>query len=231
MKTAARTAPAIALFALLVACQDTSPPADAAAAGSGQPTDAAVAGTGTDTFDWNRCRIPGLSGPVPGRLFIVDGGDTVPGAEPGRESIRRVDIHVPGPVTLLLTAPDMTVWMLRPSRHTQMHAIIASGEQSQRIAGLNLGNRRAEQSAAMGHPCGRYWAAGASEADLAETSTQLFGRAHDAVFRLSNGQVDIGVPEPLPQLRVREPEPLPPPAAPEPSEDAESSPEEETSEQ
>jgi hypothetical protein len=229
MKTAARTAPAIALFALLAACQDTSPPADADATGSGQATDPALADT--DAFDWSRCRIPGLSGPVPGRLFIVDGGDTVPGAEPGRESIRRVDIHVPGPVTLLLTAPDMTVWMLRPSRHTQMHAIIASGEESQRIAGLNLGNRRAEHSAAMGDPCGRYWAEGASEADLAETSTQLFGRAHDAVFRLSAGRVDIGVPEPLPQVRVREPEPLPPPAAPAPSQDAESSPEEETSEQ
>jgi hypothetical protein len=227
MKNAARTAPAIALVAMLAACQDT----DAPSAGEEGAAAASAESAPSDAFDWNRCRIPGLSVPVPGRLFIVDGGEAVPGTEPGRESIRRVDIHVPGPVTLLLTAPDSTVWMLRPSRHTQMHAIIASGEQSQRIAGLNLGSRRAEQSSAMGDPCGRYWAAGASEAELAETSTQLFGRAQDAVFRLTVGHVDIGVPEPLPQPRVRATEPEPSVTAPPPEEEAEASPDVESSEQ
>jgi len=226
MKTAARLTPALALFAMLAACQGADAPAEADAATASAAAQTAQA----EVFDWNRCRIPGLSGPVPGRLFIVDGGDPPPGAEPGRESIRRVDIHVPGPVTLLLTAPDSTVWMLRPSRHTEMHAIIASGVESQRIAGLNLGNRRAEQSSAMGDPCGRYWLAGADENALAEASTQLFGRAHDAVYRLSAGRVDIGVPEPLPQPRVREPEPVV--VAPLPRRDPEEgSPEEESYEQ
>jgi len=200
MKTAARLTPALALFAMLAACQDTDAPATASDATPAEEAETAS----VDVFDWSRCRIPGHSGPVPGRLFIVDGGDPVPGAEPGRETIRRVDIHVPGPVTLLLTAPDMTVWMLRPSRHTQMHAIIASGDQPQRIAGLNLGTRRAEQAGAMGDPCGRYWLADADDSALAEISTQLFGRAHDAVYRLDAGRVDIGVPEPLPQPRLRE---------------------------
>lgn len=203
MKTAARLTPALALLAMLAACRGDDAPAEAEAATAPAAAETAQA----EVFDWNRCRIQGLSGPVPGRLFIVDGGDPPPGAEPGRESIRRVDIHVPGPVTLLLTAPDSTVWMLRPSRHTEMHAIIASGEQSQRIAGLKLGNRRAEQSGAMGDPCGRYWLADADENALAEASTQLFGRVHDAVFRLDAGRVDIGVPEPLPQPRVRDAEP------------------------
>lgn len=227
MKTAVRLAPAIALFAMLAACGDTDGPA----AGEEAAPEATADSTPSAAFDWNRCRIPGLSGPVPGRLFIVDGGETVPGSEPGRESIRRVDIHVPGPVTLLLTAPDATVWMLRPSRHTQMHAIVASGEQSQRIAGLNLGDRRSEQSSAMGDPCGRYWAGGASESELADASTRLFGRAHDAVYQLTDGRVDIGVPEPLPQPRVREQAPLPVPPALDPDAEAESSPEEESSEQ
>jgi len=211
MKTALRLAPVLALSAMLAACQDTDAPVEA---GDGKPgADAAIGQA--DAFDISRCRIPGMSGPVPGRLFIVDGGDPVPGAEPGRESIRRVDIHVPGPVTLLLTAPDTTVWMLRPSRHTQMHAIIASGEEPQRIAGLNLGNRRAEQSSAMGDPCGRYWLEDRDESALADASVQLFGRVHDAVYRLSAGRVDIGVPEPLPQPRVREPEPEPEATVPE----------------
>lgn len=229
MKTAARLAPAIALFAMLAACQDADAPTageEAAAA-----AESAAESAPSDAFDWDRCRIPGLSGPVPGRLFIVDGGTTVPGAEPGRESIRRVDIHVPGPVTLLLTAPDATVWMLRPSRHTQMHAIVASGEESQRVAGFNLGDKRAEQSGAMGDPCGRYWADGASDAELAEASTQLFGRAHDAVYQLTDGRVDIGVPEPQPQPRVREPEPVPEPTGPDPDAEVESSPEVESADQ
>ena len=64
---------------------------------------------------------------------MVDGATPVPGAEPGREVIRRVDIAVPGPVALLLTAPDATAWHVRPGPETQVRAIVALGDQPQRI--------------------------------------------------------------------------------------------------
>ena len=183
-----RVLPALAVIAAMLAgCggdESGSPPAEAPAA-------AAKAGDG---IDWAACRIPGVQGAVAGKLFVVDGGLLPPGAEPGRESIRRVDVFVPGPVALLLTAKDATAWHLRISPETQLQAVFASGEATQRITGQRLGPARLERSAAFGHDCGRYWAGGDGAA-LGEVTREVFGRPHDALYRMRTGLVIIGGPE------------------------------------
>jgi hypothetical protein len=176
----------LAIVAALVAgCGgDAQPPAAEA-----PPATAAA----TPTIDWARCRIPGATLPVQGKLFVVDGGRAPEGAVPGRESIRRVDVFVPGPVALLLTAKDASVWHVRLAPETQLQAIFAAGEQSQRIAGQRLGTARLEKSGVMGDPCGRYWAQ--DDATLAEVTGAVFGRPHDALYRMRTGLVVIGGPE------------------------------------
>ncbi len=154
---------------------------------------AADAGSGVD---WSRCRIPNVGIPVPGRLFVVDGGLPTPDAEPGRESIRRVDVRVPGPVALLLTAPDATAWHVRVSPETQLRAIFAGGQQAQRITGQGLGNARLVQSQVFGEPCGRYWLEGGAGPALAELTQEVFGRPHDAIYEMRIGSVVIGGTDP-----------------------------------
>jgi hypothetical protein len=133
-----------------------------------------------------------VSLPVPGKLFVVDGG--LPGdlAEPGRETIRRVEVLVPGEIALLLTAPDASAWAVRVSPETRVTAIFASGEQPQRITGQGLGPSRLERSIAMGDACGRYWFGADAGASLEEAAKAVFGRRHDAVYTLLAGQVIIG---------------------------------------
>ncbi|KFN50268.1 hypothetical protein [Arenimonas composti] len=169
------------------------------AACGGAPPDAAVAeAPGTEVvedataIDWSACRLPASALPVGGRLFVVDGGRPAPGAEPGREAIRRVDIEVPGPVSLLLTAPDMTVWMVRVSPETEVQAVFASGDESQRITGQRLGDARLAVSAATGQPCGRYWRRDGDGPGYAEVAEAVFGRGHDAVYTMRTGTVVIG---------------------------------------
>lgn len=142
--------------------------------------------------DWSRCQFPGLTLPVPGKVIVVDGGQSVPGAEPGRESIRRVEIVVPGQVALLLTAPDATVWLVRPSPQTELVGIFASGEATQRITGQRLGAHQLARSRSMGDDCGRYWLSVDAGATLEEASTKVFGRPHSAVYRLRGGLAVIG---------------------------------------
>lgn len=170
---------------LLAACGGDSEPAPVVA----EPAPSVQAPA---AVDWTRCRFPGVALPVEGKVFVVDGGQSVPDAEPGRESIRRVDIVVPGPVALLLTAPDATVWLLRPSPETQLVGIFASGDAPQRISGQGLGSHRLARSRAMGDDCGRYWLAADAGASLEEASQQVFGRAHSAVYRLRGGLAVIG---------------------------------------
>ena len=134
--------------------------------------------------------------PVPGRLFVVDGGLPTPDAEPGRESIRRVDVRVPGAVALFLTAPDATAWHVRISPETQLRAIFASGQQAQRITGQGLGNARLVQSQVFGEPCGRYWLEGGAGPALAELTQEVFGRPHDAIYEMRIGSVVIGGTDP-----------------------------------
>jgi hypothetical protein len=136
-----------------------------------------------------------VSLPVPGRLFVVDGGAPAPDAEPGRESIRRVDVLVPGDVALFLTAPDATAWHVRLSPETKLRAIFASGEQSQRITGQGLGPARLQKSQVMGEDCGRYWLHGGAGEPLAEVTREVFGRPHDAIYRMRTGLVVIGGPD------------------------------------
>lgn len=180
-----RAASGLALLLALAACQDGAPPPEVVeTAVEPAPAPAGI--------DWSRCRFPGVALPVPGKLFVVDGG--LPGdlAEPGRETIRRVEVLVPGEIALLLTAPDASAWAVRVSPETKVTAIFASGEQPQRIAGQGLGPSRLERSVAMGDACGRYWFgadAGASPEDAAKA---VFGRRHDAVYTLLAGQVIIG---------------------------------------
>jgi hypothetical protein len=176
------------LSALVAGCG--SPDVDADAEGGTAVQAAAPEAAGPD---WSRCRFPGLSLPVGGRLFVVDGGKPGPDVEPGRETIRRVDILVPGPVSLLLTAPDASVWSLRPSPETQLQAVFATGSQPQRVTGTGLARTaRLERSSAMGDDCGRYWLADGTGAELANAATQVFGRRHDAVYGLRVGRVAIG---------------------------------------
>lgn len=153
------------------------------------PLPAAVAPVGVD---WSRCRFPGVTLPVSGKVIVVDGGQSVPDAEAGRESIRRVDIVVPGQVALLLTAPDATVWLLRPSPQTELVGVFASGEGSQRITGQRLGAHQLARSRSMGDDCGRYWLSVDAGATLEDASMQVFGRAHSAVYRLRGGLAVIG---------------------------------------
>ena len=170
---------------LLAGCSADPEPTDAAAA-------TGAAAMATAGVDWSRCQFPGLSLPVPGKVIVVDGGQSVPDAEPGRESIRRVEILVPGQVALLLTAPDTTVWLLRPSPETELVGVFASGEAPQRITGQRLGAHLLARSKAMGDDCGRYWLSADAGATLEEASTQVFGRAHSAVYRLRGGLAVIG---------------------------------------
>ena len=173
--------------ALLAGCGGEDPAAPAAEA-------PAAANAPAAGIDWAACRIPGVQGAVAGKLFVVDGGLLPPGAEDGRESIRRVDVFVPGPVALLLTAKDATAWNLRISPETQLQAVFASGEATQRITGQGLGPARLERSAAYGHDCGRYWTDGDAAA-LGEVTREVFGRPHDALYRMRTGRVIIGGPE------------------------------------
>ncbi len=173
--------------ALLAGCGGEDPAAPAAEA-------PAAANAPAAGIDWAACRIPGVQGAVAGKLFVVDGGLLPPGAEDGRESIRRVDVFVPGPVALLLTAKDATAWHLRISPETQLQAVFASGEATQRITGQGIGPARLERSAAYGHDCGRYWVDGGDSA-LAEVTREVFGRPYDALYRMRTGLVIIGGPE------------------------------------
>lgn len=186
----------------LSACGGEAPSSDAADA-----TAADADATPPAAIDWSRCRFPGLELPVPGRLFVVDGGPPDPETEAGRETIRRVDILVPGPVALLLTAPDATVWMLRPSPDTQVRAVFASGSQPQRIAGQGLGPAQLARSQAVGDDCGRYWLDGGAGPALDQATETVFGRRHDAIYGMKAGWATIGGTESGPQE-------LPLPAAP-----------------
>ena len=182
-----RRAPRLALVAAtllpLAGCGGDAPPATADA-----PPAAATAAK--PSFDWSKCRIPGVTLPVEGKLFVVDGGRPPEGAQPGRESIRRVDVFVPGPVALLLTAQDATTWHLTMSPETKLQAVFAAGETSQRITGQGLGPARLTQSGVWGEHCGRYWLA--DETSLGEVTREVFGRPHDALYRMRTGLVIIG---------------------------------------
>lgn len=180
-----RAAPGLALLIGLAACSDEAP---------APPADENIVVTPAQTtgLDWSRCRLPGVALPVPGKLFVVDGGEPGELAEPGRETIRRVEVVVPGEVALLLTAPDASAWAVRVSPETRVTAIFASGDLPQRITGQGLGPSRLERSAAMGDACGRYWFAAEPGATLAEATQAVFGRPHDARYTLVAGQVIIG---------------------------------------
>ena len=143
-------------------------------------------------IDWSRCRVPGLALPVAARLFVVDGGEPVPGAEPGREAIRRVDVMVPGPVVLLLTAPDATAWHVRPGQETEVRAVVALGDAPQRITGQRLGPHRLERAAAFGDACASYLLADGPGPALGEATGEIFGKPHDALYALRVGSVVIG---------------------------------------
>ena len=182
----ALAASVVVACALLVGCSEEAPSTTSDAAPVTTPVKPGI--------DWAACRIPGVRGAVAGKLFVVDGGLLPPGAEAGRESIRRVDVFVPGPVALLLTAKDATAWNLRISPETQLQAVFASGEATQRITGQGLGPARLERSAAYGHDCGRYWTDGDAAA-LGEVTREVFGRPHDALYRMRTGRVIIGGPE------------------------------------
>lgn len=147
--------------------------------------------------DWERCRLPGAALPADVRLFVIDGGEPVPGAEPGREAIRRVDIMVPGPVALLMTAPDATAWHVRPGLETEVVAVVALGDAPQRITGQRLGAQRVERSAAFGDDCASYLLADGAGPALAEATGAIFGRPHDALYQLRVGSVVIGGTEPV----------------------------------
>lgn len=177
----------------LAACGSAPDAPPAAPPGHPAPPAAAAA------TDWRDCRIPGMPVPAPGKLFVVDAGAPLEDAEPGRETIRRVDVLVPGPVALLLTAPDATAWLVRPSPETRIVGIFASGPASQRITGPGLGGARLERSTAFGHACGRYWMADGPGPAVAEATDAVFGRPHDAIYRMRIGSVIIGGTEPVPE--------------------------------
>ena len=178
---------------LLAACggDDPAPASEAAADESQTAAKAAAVGS-----EWGPCRIQGLALPLAARLFVIDGATPVPDAEPGREMIRRVDIAVPGPVALLMTAPEATAWHVRPGPETEVRALVALGEQPQRITGLGLGEHRHEASAAMGAECARYLMRGGAGPVLAEATDQIFGKPHDAIYQMRIGSVIIGGSDP-----------------------------------
>ncbi|MDY0021908.1 hypothetical protein [Arenimonas caeni] len=178
------------LVCLLAACGEGAPAPEAAPAGE-------VVASAPAGVDWSRCHVPGLSLPVAARLFVVDGGEPVPDAEPGRESIRRVDVLVPGPVALLMTAPDATAWHVRPGPETELRAVVALGDAPQRITGQRLGQHRLERSAAFGDACASYLLADGPGPALGEATDQVFGKPHDALYRLRVGSVVIGGTGPL----------------------------------
>lgn len=185
-----RSLPLLPLL-LLTGCGGTPDP-------ESQPAAPAVVSTAPAGVDWSRCRFPGLALPVPGKVIVVDGGQSVPDAEPGRESIRRVEVLVPGQVALLLTAPDATVWLVRPSPETELVGVFASGEASQRITGQRIGAHQLARSRSMGDDCGRYWMSVDAGATLEQASTEVFGRPHSAVYRLRGGLAVIGDATELP---------------------------------
>ncbi len=182
-----------ALFLLLplAGCGGDDAPAPDAAATAATATTPAETGP-----DWSHCRFPGLSLPVPARLFVVDGGTPDPGAEPGREIIRRVDIAVPGPVALLLTAPEATAWHVRPGPETELRAVIAIGDAPQRITGQRLGVHRLERSTAMGDACGGYLLRDGAGPALSAATEAIFGKPHDALYAMRIGSVVIGGTDP-----------------------------------
>lgn len=175
----------LSALVLVVGCGGTAPPE--APASVAPPVPVAPVG-----IDWSRCQFPGLALPVPGKVIVVDGGQSVPDAEPGRESIRRVEVVVPGQVALLLTAPDATVWLVRASPETELVGVFASGEASQRITGQRLGPHQLARARANGDDCGRYWLSVDAGATLEEASQKVFGRPHSAVYRLRGGLAVIG---------------------------------------
>ena len=179
---------AIAALLLLGGCGEAPEP-------EAPPAVAADVAAAPAAIDWTTCRIDGLPLPVAGRLFVVDGGQPLPDAEPGRETIRRIDILVPGPVSLLLTSPEATAWHVRPSAGTDLRAVFASGDQPQRITGQGLGPRL-ERSLAFGQSCGRYWLAEGAGPALAEATNEVFGRPHDAIYRMRIDTVVIGGTDP-----------------------------------
>lgn len=182
----------------LGACGGDPPPApDATTAEAPAPAQ------DPDAVDWRDCRFQGLSIPVPGKVFVVDAGAPLPDTEPGRETIRRVEVLVPGPVSLLLTASDATAWSVRPSQETQIVAVFASGPAPQRITGPGLGPHRLERSTAFGQACGRYWMADGLGPQVAEASDELFGRGYDAAYRMRIDTVVIGGTQPSAELLGR----------------------------
>jgi len=146
--------------------------------------------------DWGPCRVQGLALPLAARLFVIDGATPAPDAEPGREMIRRVDIAVPGPVALLMTAPEATAWHVRTGPDTEVRALVALGDQPQRITGLGLGDYRHEASAALGAECATYLMRGGAGPDLAEATDEIFGKPHDAIYQMRIGSVVIGGSDP-----------------------------------
>lgn len=185
--------PFAALFLLLplAGCGGDDAPAPDPAA-----TPAAEAAPAEAGPDWSHCRFPGLALPVAARLFVVDGGTPDPGAEPGREIIRRIDIAVPGPVALLLTAPEATAWHVRPGPETELRAVIAIGNAPQRITGQRLGVHRLERSTAMGDACGGYLLRDGPGPALAAATDAIFGKPHDALYAMRIGSVVIGGTDP-----------------------------------
>jgi hypothetical protein len=178
-----RLSPAALAAVLIIGCSEPAPP---------PPVDPAATAVAA-AVDWAGCRLPGLGLPIDGRVFVVDGGPPPEGAEAGRESIRRVEVVVPGTVSLLLTAPDTTVWHLRISPQTQLRAVLASGDQPQRITGLGLGDAvLVARSQATGAACARYWLAHGAGPELVEASEQVFGKKYDALYGLRAGSVIIG---------------------------------------
>jgi len=178
------------LIALLAACgAEPAPAAPETAAGDEAPIVVSPPA-------WDACRIPGLVLPVPARLFVIDAATPDPDVEPGRETIRRVDVLVPGPVALLLTAPEATAWLVRPGPETEVRAIIALGDQPQRITGQRLGGHRLAAAASLGQACAGYLLADGPGPALTDAAEALFGKPHDALYRMQIGSVVIGGTEP-----------------------------------
>lgn len=177
---------------VLAACGGEEP---APAAVEAQDDQATVASAAAGP-DWGPCRIQGLALPLTARLFVVDGVIPQPDAEPGREMIRRIDIAVPGPVALLMTAPDATAWHIRPGPETEIRALVALGDQPQRITGQGLGAYKHAASAAMGADCASYVMRGGAGPDLAQATDQIFGKPHDAIYQMRISSVIIGGSDP-----------------------------------